>query len=177
MNTRRWMPLLMLLASVTAKAEPVTTVPRVDLARYLGTWYEIAHLPMFFQHHCIGDTTAQYGLREDGRITVLNRCRTDNGWQEATGRAKVVPDTVNARLKVTFFWPFSGNYWVIGLDPEYRWALVGNPSRKYLWLLSRTPQLSPDLFEEAQKAAIAQGYELSGLLMTPHLNGSSLRHR
>ena len=172
MNTRRWMPLLMLLASFIAKAEPVTTVPHVDLDRYLGTWYEIAHLPMFFQRHCVGDTTAQYGLREDGRISVLNRCRTAKGWQEAIGRAKVMPGTGNAKLKVTFFWPFSGDYWIIGLDPEYRWALVGNPSRKYLWLLARTPSLSPDQLDMARQVALTQGYNLTGLLMTSHPNGS-----
>ena len=172
MNTRRWIPMLMLLTACTAaQAAPVSTVPKVDLDRYLGTWYEIAHLPMFFQRQCVGDTTAQYGLREDGRISVLNRCRTAKGWQEAIGRAKVMPDTGNAKLKVTFFWPFSGDYWVIGLDPEYRWALVGNPSRKYLWLLSRTPSLSQDQLDIARQAALAQGYNLTGLLMTPNTGG------
>ncbi len=115
------------------------TVAEVDLARYAGKWYEVAAFPMFFQRQCVGDTTAEYGLRPDGDISVRNRCRTESGFDEATARAWAVEGSGNARLKVQFFWPFRADYWVIGLDDGYRWAVVGNPERKYLWILSRTP--------------------------------------
>ncbi|APW44911.1 hypothetical protein RS694_15595 [Rhodoferax saidenbachensis] len=152
------------LASV-AQA-PVHSVPSVDLARYSGKWFEIASYPMFFQRNCIADTTAEYTSTSDGTIRVDNRCRTDSGFDEATGTASVVPGFGNSRLKVWFFWPFKADYWVIGLDPEYRWALVGNPNRKYLWLLSRTPQLSPELLKAALASASAQGFDLAQLRYT-----------
>ena len=160
-------PLFAAALAHAAPATPVTPVPSVDLNRYLGSWYEIAHLPMFFQRHCLADTTATYSLLGDSRIGVLNRCRTAKGVDQAKGKARVMKDSGNARLKVTFFWPFSGDYWVIGLDPDYRWAVVGEPRRKYLWILSRTPVLPPGQLEAARQAALAQGYDLSGLITTP----------
>lgn len=120
---------------------PVASVAAVDLARYAGKWFEIASFPMFFQRQCVGDTSASYALGADGRVEVSNRCRTENGFDEAKGVATVVEGWGNSRLKVSFFWPFKSDYWVMGLDNDYRWAVVGNPNRKYLWVLSRTPQL------------------------------------
>lgn len=154
-------------ASLRAEVAPVTTVPQVDLARYLGRWYEIGSFPMFFQRKCIADTTAEYAAREDGAIAVRNRCRTEDGFIEAEGRARTVDDSGNARLKVSFFWPFFSDYWIIGLDADYRWAVVGNPDRRYLWILARTPVLAPAELEHARAAAQAQGYDLSQLRMTP----------
>jgi apolipoprotein D and lipocalin family protein len=153
-------------AVALADAPPVQAVPSVDLARYAGRWYEVAAFPMFFQRQCVGDTTAQYTVRPDGEIGVLNRCRTEDGFDEAEGRAWPVEGGGNARLKVSFFWPFRADYWVIGLDPDYRWAVVGNPNRKYLWILSRTPQLPKDALELALGAARAQGYDLASLRYT-----------
>lgn len=146
----------------------VTTVSVVDLPRYLGRWYEIASFPMFFQRRCLGDTTAEYAQPTPDAISVTNRCRTEDGFIEAKGKAKVVPDSGNARLKVTFFWPFSADYWIIGLDPDYRWAVVGHPNRKTLWVLARTPQLAEADWFAARKTAEAQGYDLSALRITPH---------
>ena len=154
-------------APLLAETPPVATVPQVDLARYLGRWYEIGSFPMFFQRKCIGDTTAEYSAREDGAIAVRNRCRTENSFIEAEGRASVVEDSGNARLKVSFFWPFSSDYWIIGLDADYRWAVVGNPERRYLWILARSPILPPESLEAAMAAARAQGYDLTPLRMTP----------
>ena len=148
---------------------PVASVPELDLARYLGKWYEVASFPMFFQRNCIGDTTAQYALTTDGDVSVTNRCRTDSGFDEARGKATVVEGSGNARLKLSFFWPFRSDYWVIGLDADYRWAVVGNPNRKYLWVLSRTPKLPQNLLDAALKAAAAQGFDLGQLRYT--LNG------
>lgn len=146
---------------------PVASVAAVDLARYAGKWFEIASFPMFFQRQCVGDTSASYALSADGRVEVSNRCRTENGFDEAKGVATVVEGWRNSRLKVSFFWPFKSDYWVLGLDDDYRWAVVGNPNRKYLWVLSRTPQLSKPLLDAALACATAQGYDLSQLRYTP----------
>jgi apolipoprotein D and lipocalin family protein len=160
--------LVLSTASLLAMAEqPVASVPSVDLARYTGKWYEIASFPMFFQRKCIADTTAEYTPAPEGAISVRNRCRTESGFDEALGKATVVEGFNNSRLKVSFFWPFKADYWVVGLDPEYRWAVVGNPSRKYLWVLSRTPQLAAPLLEAALASATAQGFDLTQLRYTP----------
>ena len=158
--------LIICLPALVLAQAPVFSVPSVDLTRYSGKWFEIASFPMFFQRHCIADTTAEYAPAPDGAISVHNRCRTDSGFDDATGKATVVEGFGNSRLKVSFFWPFKADYWVLGLDPEYRWAVVGNPNRKYLWLLSRTPQLPPALLEAALASATAQGFDLSQLRYT-----------
>ena len=145
---------------------PVASVPSVDLARYSGKWFEIASFPMFFQRNCVGDTTAEYAAKPNGDISVHNRCRTSSGFDDATGNATRVEGFGNSRLKVSFFWPFKADYWVIGLDPSYRWAVVGNPNRKYLWVLSRTAQLPPALLEAALASARQQGFDLTQLRYT-----------
>ena len=165
--------LAFLALSVHAEA-PVASVAAVDLARYAGKWYEIASFPMFFQRQCIGDTTAEYALTPDGDVSVTNRCRTERGFDEARGSATVVEGSHNARLKVSFFWPFRSDYWVIGLDPDYRWAVVGNPNRKYLWVLSRTPRLPPALLDAALGAAAAQGFDLTKLRYTAQGSGATI---
>ena len=159
---------VVLALPVVANAQvPVASVPMVDLTRYSGKWFEIASFPMFFQRNCVADATAQYTATADGSLSVHNRCRTEAGFDEATGKATVVEGSGNSRLKVSFFWPFKADYWVVGLDPEYRWAVVGNPNRKYLWVLSRTPQLPPSLMEVALASASAQGFDVTLLRTTP----------
>ena len=153
-------------APALAETPPVQTVAAVDLARYVGKWYEVAAFPMFFQRNCVGDTTAEYAFRPDGDISVRNRCRTEDGFDEATARAWAVEGGGNARLKVQFFWPFRGDYWVIGLDRDYRWAVVGNPDREYLWIPSRTPKLPQEQLESALASARAQGFDLAQLRYT-----------
>jgi len=156
--------LLLVLACARA-GPPPQTVERVDLARYAGTWYEIASFPSWFQRGCTA-TTATYGLRDDGRVSVLNRCTRDGEQSGIEGVAWPV-DATNARLKVRFFWPFAGDYWVLALDPDYRWSLVGHPDRDYLWILSRTPRLDDALYAELVAKAQAQGFETSRLVRTP----------
>jgi apolipoprotein D and lipocalin family protein len=147
---------------------PLEVVPSVDLGRYAGKWYEIARLPNRFQRDCAGNTTATYTLRPDGKITVLNECRKADGRQQsARGTARVAAAKgPNTKLKVTFFWPFSGHYWIIDLDPEYHWAVVGEPGRRYLWILSREPRLDATLYEQIVERAKQRGFDTEKLLKT-----------
>jgi apolipoprotein D and lipocalin family protein len=147
---------------------PMQVAPSVDLTRYAGKWYEIARLPNRFQRDCAGDTTATYELRPDGKITVINQCRTPDGrLKSARGTARRASDKEpNTKLKVTFFWPFYGNYWIIDLDPDYNWAVVGEPGRKYLWVLSRTPRLDEALYQQILERARHQGYDVSRMIKT-----------
>lgn len=171
---RRFIISLALMGASLGLAQPglanppaVQTVDKVDLARYVGRWYEIAHLPMFFQRQCVGDTTAEYTAKEDGTVSVTNRCRTkDGGIDSAHGTATVVPGSGNAKLEVSFFAPFKGDYWIIGLDPDYRWAVVGAPDRKTLWILARSPKLPQEDLDRALGIAKAQGFDLSELSYT-----------
>lgn len=144
---------------------PVQTVEKVDLARYLGTWYEIASFPQSFQAGCTA-TTATYSLRDDGEIDVLNRCRKGDEETSAVGRARVVDRATNARLEVSFFRPFWGDYWIVDLADDYGYAVVGHPSRDYLWILSRTPTLPEETYARILTRLGAQGYDTSRLVRT-----------
>ncbi len=156
------------LAGTMHVSERLATVPSVDLKRYVGTWYEIARYPNRFQKDCASDTTANYTLLPNGTIQVVNSCRRDDGsMNTARGKAKVVDRASNARLKVTFFWPFYGDYWIIGLAPDYRYAIVGEPDRKYLWILSRTPKMNAEDYAEAIQKIGEAGYDPSRLMKTP----------
>lgn len=159
----------MLLAACVnqpATQPPVKTVDFVDVQRYAGTWYEIASFPLFFQRQCIANTQANYELAPAGKIIVHNQCQTKDGIDKADGIAEVVPNTGNSQLRVSFFRPFWGDYWIIALDPEYRWAVVGHPDRRYLWILSRTRQLPKEQLDAALEAARKQGYDLGPLRFT-----------
>lgn len=149
---------------------PLEVVPHVELSRYVGTWYEIASFPQRFQRGCTA-TSATYALREDGDIDVVNRCRKgspEGPEKVAKGRARVVDRASNARLEVSFFRPFWGDYWIVGLGADYGHAVVGHPSRDYLWILARTPSMSPDLYESILRDLSAQGYETGRLVRTVH---------
>ena len=144
------------------------TVARVDLQRYLGTWYDIASFPQPFQRGCTG-TTATYTSRSDGDIDVFNRCRKGSlsGKEDsAHGRARVTDPTTNAKLKVSFFRPFWGAYWIIDLGANYEYAVVGHPSRDYLWILSRTPTMDSTVYDAILGRLREQGYEVSRLNRT-----------
>jgi apolipoprotein D and lipocalin family protein len=142
-------------------------VPHVELEKYLGKWYEIAHLPARFQEGCT-DTTATYALSEDGSISVLNECVRSGKVKRAKGKAKVVDKTSGAKLKVTFFWPFYGDYWIIDLGEDYDYAVVGTPNRRYLWILSRTPRMDDELFSRLIESAKSKGFDVSKLIKTSH---------
>ena len=138
-------------------------VAALDVQRYLGKWYEIARYPNWFQRNCAGAVTATYTRREDGKIGVLNECRTrslDGPVQSIAGKAWVTGEAPDfGKLKVQFFWPFSANYWVVALDPDYQWAIVGEPSRKYLWILARTPSLDDRLYGSLLQRVGELGYD------------------
>jgi apolipoprotein D and lipocalin family protein len=161
--------LLACLGAARAASEPAAlpTVAALDLQRYAGAWYEIALLPNRFQKACVADTQARYRLEGD-RVEVINRCRTAKGEVDRTaGHAKVVDGSANAKLKVTFFWPFYGNYWVLDLDPEYSHVLIGEPSRKYAWVLSRTPQMDEVALQKLLDRAAELGFERAAFQRTP----------
>lgn len=169
--------LLALAAVVKAdrKREPLRVVPSVDPARYAGTWYEIARLPNRFQKKCAGDVAATYTVRSDGGLDVLNRCRKGDGQLTSVkGRARVADRRgPNSKLEVRFapgylsFLPFVwGDYQVIDLAPDYSYALVGEPGRKYLWVLSRTPRMDEETYGRAVARAAAEGFDVSKLMRT-----------
>lgn len=156
-----------------AEEKPLQVVPRVDIERYLGTWYEIATIPQRFQKGCVG-VTATYTRRDDGAIEVLNSCRKetlDGEMKTVKGKAWVVDKNTNAKLKVQFFWPFRADYWIIELDPDYQYAVVGHPSRKYLWILSRTPQMDEALYQGLIQRIANKGYDPSLIKRTLQPSG------
>ena len=160
--------------TISQAVMPVTAVPQVDLQRYQGTWYEIARLPMFFQRNCDRNVSATYTLQANGKVKVDNRCQRANGrMMQSVGEAYAINPPANSQLKVTFLprairWlPLpNGNYWVLKIDPDYQTVLVGEPGRRYLWLLSRQPQESDAVFTEYMNAARQMGYNLQPLIRT-----------
>ena len=159
----------MVLASmvgVDGKKE-LEVVGAVDLSRYAGRWYEIARLPNRFEKKCADSVTATYTLRPDGKVDVVNRCRKANGeYTTAKGKAKIVDKKTNAKLKVTFFWPFYGDYWILDLGPDYEYAVVGAPNRDYLWILSRTPRIDEQLYESLVAKMASRGFETERMIRT-----------
>ena len=162
-----WAFLMLFAASNT----PLQVVPRVDLNRYQGKWYEIARRPNRFESSCARDITATYFLQPDGIIRVVNECvKADGKAKRSDGKAKLRdPKGPNTKLRVSFFWPFYGDYWIIGLDPDYQWAVVaGGDDRKYLWLLSRTPRIDEALYEKLMEDAKAKGFDVSRVIRMPY---------
>ena len=166
---------LSLGACATFQTGPVgnANVPQpaqaVDLQRYVGLWYEIGRYDHGFERGCQG-VTAEYRLRQDGEIDVINTCREgapDGEARVAEGRARVVEGSGNAKLKVSFFGPFYvGDYWVLDRAEDYSWSIVGEPSGRNLWLLSRSPQPSAQVRETMMNRARELGYDLSILRPT-----------
>lgn len=150
-----------------ADLKPLKTVDSVDLKRYVGDWYEIARYPNRIQKQCAGDIHARYTLLDDSKLSVRNECRKANGQPDvSSGTAKIADPKTNAKLKVTLFWPFSRDYWIIDLDPNYRYAAVGEPDRKYLWILSRAKDLDEASYQKILKHLAENGYDTSKLVKT-----------
>ncbi|HKL08890.1 MAG TPA: lipocalin family protein [Bacteroidales bacterium] len=147
---------------------PLQTVPKVDLKQYMGKWYEIATIPQKFQKGCVC-TTAEYTLTDKGYVNVVNSCRKETPEGEINqieGKAFVVKKSNGAKLKVQFFWPFKGKYWIIQLADDYSWAVVGHPKRTYLWILSRTPRMKEETYHSIVKKLKKQKYNTKLLVRT-----------
>lgn len=147
---------------------PLEVVPYVDLTRYAGTWYEIARYPNSFQEGCVG-SKATYTLIDKGKISVLNECydKSFSGKiRSAKGKAWIVDKETNAKLKVSFFWPFAGDYWIIDLGKNYEYAVIGHPKRKYLWILSRTKEIEQEAYKEILSRLRDKQYDTSKLIKT-----------
>ncbi len=141
---------------------------KVDLTRYSGKWYEIAYYPARFSEGCTA-TTAEYALREDGRLACVNRCRDERPTGKARsteGVGRVVDPATNAKLRFTYYLVFKGDYWIIDLDPEYRWAVVSDPKRKTLFIRSRTPRLDPQIYAGILERLAVQGFDLERIERT-----------
>jgi apolipoprotein D and lipocalin family protein len=148
--------------------KPLETVHSMDLNRYVGQWYEISRYPNSFQKGCVG-SRATYTLRDDGKISVLNECYDksfEGKLRSAKGKAWVVDKETNARLKVSFFWPFAGDYWIIDLGQEYEYAVIGHPERKYLWILSRSPEMAEEVYQSILARLQRQEYDIAKLIRT-----------
>lgn len=143
----------------------VTTVPHVDLTRYMGVWHEIARIDHTFQKGCV-KSSATYTLLPDGEVEVINRCvnEKDGRLREARGKAWSVDPEGNARLKVSFFWPFRGDYWIIDLGKEYEYAVVGSPNRQYLWILARQPVMDDIVYKGILERLANQGFAVELLV-------------
>jgi apolipoprotein D and lipocalin family protein len=169
--------MMMATAAVWAQGQTseLKTVGRVDLKRYAGTWYEIAKYPNKFQKQCVGNTTAEYTLLPNGRVEVVNECvKRDGMTDRAKGSAKIADKATNAKLKVRFapgflsVFPFVwGDYWVIDLDPEYQYSVVGDPKREYFWILSRTKEMDDATYQNILRRAEAQGFNPGKVEKTP----------
>ncbi|KPN72171.1 lipocalin family protein [Neisseria sp. 83E34] len=163
------------LPAYSADLPPLQTVPQLDLERYAGQWYEIARLPMPYQNQCASDVTATYRPNSNKTISVTNRCKqADGSWSIAEGLAKP-KNAENTKLSVTFLpktvrWLPIGKapYWVMALDEHYQTAMIGQPDRKYLWLLSRKPTMEEAVYQAYLQQAQQQGYDLSNLIRTKH---------
>ncbi len=156
-------------------AAPLPTVNAIEVPRYLGTWYEIAKFPNWFQKKCVGNTRAQYSVRSDGSLQVINRCKLASGdMDEAIGAARQIGNVSSPKLQVRFapqwlsiipaVW---GDYWVIDLDDNYQWAAVSEPGREYLWILSRTPRMDPQTYANLLVRLTGLGLDVQKLELTP----------
>ncbi len=156
----------LIMISPVFSQKPVSVVSSVDLNRYKGLWYEIARLPNFFERK-LKCTSATYTLRDDGRITVLNQGNYISNSEKTSSIKGVawVPDkNSTAKLKVQFFWPFSGDYWIMYLDNDYRYVLVGDPAHKYLWILAREKTMDDDTYNMLLQKAVENGYNVGPII-------------
>ena len=158
--------IMFLFTACSSKNPPLQTVEKVDLERYLGTWYEIARYEHFFEKDC-KNVSANYSIMDEETIKVINKCTKiqTNEKKEVFGRAYAT-DFTNSKLKVSFFRPFYGDYWVLILDEKYDYVVVGTPSREYLWILSRTSNLDEKIKKEILQKLPTLGFDTSKLIWT-----------
>jgi len=171
-NCKWYIAIIIILLNINnMNGQVLETVPSVDLNKYAGKWYEIASFPQRFQKGCYC-TTATYSLTNKDYIIVENRCNKDsvNGKESyIKGKVFIEKNTGNAKLKVQFFWPFKGAYWIIDLADDYSYAVVGHPNRKYLWILSRTPQMDETIYNQIIERVQQKQYNTTNLRRTMQL--------
>ena len=172
-------PVIMAVLALAVRAQKakndLPTVAKVDLKQYAGKWYEIARYPNKFQEKCVGNTTATYTLKEGSKVEVVNECLKKDGVSDrAKGEAKIVDKATNAKLEVRFAPSFLsfipqvwGDYWIIDLDDNYRYAAIGDPDRKYLWILSRTPEMDDATYQNILRRVEKLGFSPGKLNKTP----------
>jgi apolipoprotein D and lipocalin family protein len=174
MKEVNWIIILFLVFITASCMHTIDSLPSlqvvsfVDLNRYTGTWYEIARYPHKFQKGCVW-SKATYTLRDDGKLSVINECYEESDkskLRSAKGKAWIVDKDTNAKLKVSFFWPFSGHYWIIDLGGKYEYAVIGHPERKYLWILSRIQVMDEHVYESILYRLKEQHYDISRLIRT-----------
>ncbi len=151
------------------ETKPLQTVDEVNLERYMGKWYDIAHFPAAFLNGC-KNITADYSLTEKNYVKVLNRCikEKNNKEKSINGKAFIVKGSNNTKLKVQFFWPFRADYWILDIDEDYQYAAIGGPSRQYAWILSRTPDPEEKKIQELMKLLENKGFDTENLERTKH---------
>ena len=178
------MTLLCSLNAVSSDTLPATVesptdtaleaIPSLDVSRYMGTWFEIAKFPNRFQKQCTGHTSARYSLQKNGTVQVINRCRLENGeMNSAIGTARQIGPLDSPKLKVRFapawlsFLPLVwGDYWVIDLDEDYQLVAISEPTREYLWILSRTPSVDSEAYIQMLERLSSKGFEIHKLELT-----------
>lgn len=174
----RWVAIVFLgvLAAGCASEPPapMSTVTGFDLQRYLGEWHQVAAIPAWFQSDCVTNTRANYSLGDDGLMEVLNSCQTANGSiNQAEARARFLASDSDGKLEVTFVevlgawvWPAAGDYWILGLDADYAWSIVGEPSREFAWVLARSRTLDTETLRNIRQILEREGYDSCALQLT-----------
>lgn len=159
----------LLLISCSMETKTLKTVETMELEKYMGKWYDIAHFPATFLSGC-ENITAEYSLTEKNYVRVFNQCiKSKNGKVKSIkGKAFKVEDSNNTKFKVQFFWPFKADYWILELDPDYQYAVVGGPSRTYAWILARTPYLEEDIIIQLMDVLKDKGFEVELMERTKH---------
>ena len=162
---------------VAKPRKPLATVPHVELNEYLGRWYEIARYPTRFERKCVANAMANYSQRSDGKIDVLHTYRREDGSvNKSKGIAEIKDPNTNAKLKVTFSWPFSDEYWILDLASDYSYAAVGEPTRRCLWILSRTPQMDEQTYNSIAGRLQQLGFDPARLERCPQVDATAGEH-
>lgn len=177
-GARRWaVPLVFATVAggcVSDVPAPMTVVSDFEVERYLGEWHQVAAIPAWFQSDCIANTNANYALADDGLLKVVNSCETADGTiSQAEARARFVGSRSDGKLEVTFVeaigywvWPAAGDYWILGLDTNYAWSIVGEPSREFAWVLARSRALDTETLRNIRQILEREGYDSCALLLT-----------
>jgi apolipoprotein D and lipocalin family protein len=163
-----WAVLLLATCRI-ASAQTVTAVPKLDVDRFTGSWYEIARLPVKREKSCVSDVVQLFAQGDkNSQLQSVGSCKTSKGYTNVWNATETAQDKIgDGKYKVTFVWPFSAMDWVLATGPDYDWALVGNPNHKELWIFSRTPAMSPDVLAAIKSQAVAQGFSAAKLISTP----------